>query len=256
VIRIEAVAEEVASRQPDRRTFAPMIEAELARRATSAVGFKTIAAYRTGLDLDADRPSRSDVDAAAEQFLRNGGARLDDPVLIRWLIWTAADIGGRAGLPLQIHSGFGDTDITLHRADPSRFTPLVRTLAPTGVDLVFLHCYPYHREAGAMAAVFPYVSFDVGLALTYVGPSASRVLAEAMEVAPFAKQLYSSDGFGLAELFLVGAESFREALNAVLDGWLAEQRCSAHDAERIAALLAAGNARRVYPAASGSAISQ
>jgi hypothetical protein len=82
------------------------------------------------------------------------------------------------------------------------------------------------------------------------------VLAEAMEVAPFAKQLYSSDGFGLAELFLVGAASFRDALSAVLDEWLAAGRCTGTDAEHIAGLLAAGNARRIYPAASGSAISQ
>jgi hypothetical protein len=87
----------------------------------------------------------------------------------------------------------------------------VRALGELAVDVVFLHCYPYHREAAYLAAVFPHVYFDVGLALHYTGPAAGQVLTEAMELAPFTKQLYSSDAFALAEFHYLGALLFAAA---------------------------------------------
>lgn len=44
----------------------------------------------------------------------------------------------------------------------------------------------------------------------------------------------------------MGALVFREALSRVLGGWVAEGSWSWRDAERVAAMVAAGNARRVY----------
>jgi predicted TIM-barrel fold metal-dependent hydrolase len=112
---------------------------------------------------------------------------------------------------------------------------------------VFLHCYPYHREAGYLAAVFPNVYFDVGQALNYTGPGAGRVLAEAMELAPFTKQLYSSDAFALAELHYLGALLFRRSLAAILEDWVRRDECSAAEADGIGELLGRANARRIYP---------
>ncbi len=58
--------------------------------------------------------------------------------------------------------------------------------------------------------------------------------------------LFSSGGRQLPELHAVGALVFREALGRVLGGWAAEGSWSWRDAERVAALVAAGNARHVY----------
>jgi uncharacterized protein len=112
--------------------------------------------------------------------------------------------------------------------------------------VVFLHCYPYHREAAYLAAVFPNVYFDVGQALNYTGPGAGRVLTEAMELAPFTKQLYSSDAFALAELHYLGALLFRRSLAAILGDWVRRDECSAAEADRIAELLCRANAHRIY----------
>jgi hypothetical protein len=72
------------------------------------------------------------------------------------------------------------------------------------------------------------------------------VLAEMLELTPFGKLLFSTDAYGLPELYLVGAELFRRALGALLDRWTGEGAWSRPDAERVAALIAAGNARRLY----------
>jgi hypothetical protein len=72
------------------------------------------------------------------------------------------------------------------------------------------------------------------------------VLAEVMELAPFTKHLYSSDAFGVAELYLLGSTLFRRALAGTLDGWIESGQCSPAEADRIAGLIGAGNARRIY----------
>ena len=111
---------------------------------------------------------------------------------------------------------------------------------------MLLHCYPYHRHAGALAALFPHVYMDVGEALNHVGARSAAVLAEAMELTPFHKMLYSSDAFGLPELHYLGAAGFRRDLARVTGAFVADGAWSAADAERVADLVGAANARRVY----------
>jgi predicted TIM-barrel fold metal-dependent hydrolase len=150
------------------------------------------------------------------------------------------------GLPLQLHTGFGDPDLRLHRSDPALLSDFCAAVAGSGTDLLLLHCYPYHRQAAYLASVHPHVYLDVGLALNHVGARATAVLAETLELAPFAKLLYSSDAFGLAELFLLGAQQFRRALSAVLGAWVVAGDLTGTDADRYATMIGAGNARRVY----------
>jgi predicted TIM-barrel fold metal-dependent hydrolase len=221
------------------------LPAALAARATEAVGLKTIVAYRGGFAFDPAPPPEEEVVAAAEAFVR-GGDRLTDETLLRFGIWTAADVARSRGLPIQVHSGLGDPDLVLHLANPSLLTGLIRELGRIEVDVVLLHCYPYHREAAYLASVFPNVYLDVGLALNHTGVQASRVLAEAMELAPFPKLLYSSDAFGLAELYVTGAVLFRRALAELLGAWVEQGACTAADSERITRLIARENAARLY----------
>ncbi|MYS48351.1 amidohydrolase family protein, partial [Streptomyces sp. SID5998] len=170
------------------------------------------------------------------------GARLADPVLVRHLLWTAVELG----LPLQLHTGFGDADLRLHHADPLLLTDWLRLTAGT-VPVMLLHCWPYQRQAAYLAAVFEQVYLDVGLALHHVGPArAGAVLAEALEITPFRKLLYSSDAYGLAEFHHLGAVAFRRGLAELLAGRVAADELSRADAERIARWTGRDNALRVY----------
>jgi uncharacterized protein len=224
VIRLEALAGSITDDFPD------AFRAALARQ--TPVAWKSIAAYRHGLDLDPQRPTDAEVAAAWIP-----GRRIEDPVILRFLLWSAAD----TGLPIQVHCGFGDPDETLCRADPAVLQPFLHEIE---TPVVLLHCYPYHRQAAYLAHVYPHVYFDVGLAINYLGASAKTVLAEAMELAPYHKLLYSSDAFGLPEFYFLGATLFRRALKEILDSWVERDEIS--DAEHIAALIGAGNARALY----------
>jgi predicted TIM-barrel fold metal-dependent hydrolase len=143
---------------------------------------------------------------------------------------------------LQLHTGFGDPDEDLARSDPALLTGFLRACAKTGPPVMLLHCYPYHRHAAYLAAVMPHVYLDVGLAIPQVGRRSAAVLAETLELAPFHKLLYSSDAYGLAELYLLGVVLFREALAEVLEA----VGISGGDHKRVAAMIGSGNARRVY----------
>jgi predicted TIM-barrel fold metal-dependent hydrolase len=250
VVRLEAVAEAVADTAPAAGRYAEAFTEALDRSSRDAVGLKTIVAYRGGFAFDPSPPSDDDVLRAAGGWLRARaaeGARLEDETLLRFGIWAGAELARDRGLPLQVHTGYGDPDITLHLTNPSLLTDLVKSLGRMGVNVVFLHCYPYQREAAYLAAVLPNVYLDVGEAITYTGASSQRVLAEVMELAPFTKHLYSSDAFGVAELYHLGAVMFRRGMARILGGWVADEACSRADAARIGTLAGRENALRIYP---------
>ena len=246
IVRLEAVAERVARGGVSAADYGSAFTGALSAAARGAVGLKSIAAYRYGLDFDPWRPSPVEVAAAADRFLRalerDASARPEDPVLLRHAIWAGVD----TGLPLQFHVGFGDPDVRLHRADPSLLHDFLLATRATGTSVMLLHCYPFHRQAGYLAHVFPHVYMDVGEALNHVGARSAAVLAEALELTPFHKMLYSSDAFGLPELHYLGAVGFRRDLASVTGAFVADGAWSAADAERVGYLVGAANARRVY----------
>jgi predicted TIM-barrel fold metal-dependent hydrolase len=242
IVRLEQVAEEVAATGVGAGDFANAVRERLAVRTRDAVGVKSIAAYRVGLGLAPDRPDDRTVREAAARFLATSPRRLADEVLHRFLVYCAVDLD----LPVQFHCGYGDADVRLHECNPLLLTDLLRALQPAGVPVVLLHNYPYHREAGYLAQVFPHVYLDVSLATHNLGRRSVALLAEALELAPFAKLLYASDAYGLPELYHLGAVLFRHALSDLLSAGVAEDAWRPGDADRMAALVGADNAKRVY----------
>ncbi|MBG0829045.1 amidohydrolase family protein [Planomonospora sp. ID67723] len=250
ILRLERVAEEVAGSGTSAADFAGRVHERLAASVRAGgvrvVGAKSVAAYRAGLALAPERPGPREVVAAAGRWLAalrpDAPVRLADEVLHRFLVYAALDLG----LPVQFHVGYGDSDVHLARANPVLLTDLLRATAPAGVPIVLLHNYPYHREAGYLAQVFPHVFADVSLAMHNLGRRAGALLAEALELTPFGKLLYASDACGLPELYHLGAVLFRRALSELLRDGLDEDSWTERDAVRIAAMVGAGNASRVY----------
>ena len=150
------------------------------------VALKTIAAYRGGLDRVSEH-----VVAALEANEATG-----------------------APLPVQVHCGFGASDLWLARADPSHRKPRIERFHET--RFVLLHCYPFVREAGWLAHVYGNVFFDLSLTIPHVSRPVSA-LEEALELAPLSKLLYASDAARTPELYYVAARWWRDALAAVLD---------------------------------------
>jgi hypothetical protein len=181
-----------------------------AARANGFAALKTIAAYRGGLDRVSER-----VVAALE-----------------------ANEATAAPLPVQVHCGFGDSDLHIQRADPGYLKPLIERFRQT--TWVLLHCYPFVREAGWLTHVYGNVYFDLSLTIPHVSRPA-EALREALELAPVSKLLYASDAARTPELYWLAAKWWRESLAEVLAESLPPE-----DAEDAGRAILRENARRVY----------
>ncbi len=237
VVRLEQVAEQAVRAPGD---YASAFEEILHRRAATAVGTKSILAYRGGFDGDLSEPPAAQVAEAAGRWRDNGGTRLRDRVLLRFGLHRAL----RLGKPLQFHVGFGDRDCDLHRANPLFLLDFLRQSGDT--PIVLLHCYPYEREAGYLAQAFNNVYLDGGLSVNYLGARAPAFIARLLEMAPFRRIVYSSDGYGPAELHFLGATLWRNGIHRVLRGFVENGEWSQRDAIRVVDLIARDNAARIY----------
>ncbi len=248
IVRVEQLAERVladrrASAKPARFSNA-IGQAITDALAAGAVGMKTIAAYRAGLDLPApsvQRTRRALEDRAAQ------ARRLDDPALVALVVRTAAEIGQARGVPLQIHTGFGDGDLHLPASDPSLLRPLLRDPGLEACPIVLLHCHPFVAQAAYLASVFPNVHLDLSLAIPLLGASgARRAVAAALELSPTSKLLAGTDGHSYPEMHWRGATLWRETLATTLGADVAEDRMTMDEATSVGGAILAGNAQRLY----------
>jgi uncharacterized protein len=240
VVRLESLGEELVAAGIAPADYPDAFRARLADPGPGVVGAKSIVAYRCGFDLDWTVPP--DAAVVAEVAAGRGAARMASPLLAVFGIHAAV----QAGLPVQLHVGLGDRDLDLHRVDPMLLLGLLRQPAVARVPVLLLHCYPFHRQAGYLAQAFPNVCCDVGLAVNHVGVRSVEVVAESMELAPFARQLYSSDAWGPPELHVLGAVLWRRAMARVLGRWVREGDWTLADAARVVRMIGGENAARVY----------
>jgi hypothetical protein len=249
VFRIEACAEALLARRLGYEAYLEAFRRELASAAARCVALKTIIAYRSGLAIRAWRPA--DVSEAyrdvGARVAGGGPARLTEKPLLDTLFGIAVEVCRETGRPLQVHSGFGDPDIDLLSANPLHLRPLLEDPRQAGLRLVLLHCaYPYAREAGFMAAVWPQVYVDCSLVPLLVGTGSVAPLAELLTLAPASKLLYGSDASRLPELYGLAAAWTRAALGSALGALVAGGDLEPGEARAVARRVLADNAVELY----------
>jgi uncharacterized protein len=233
VMRIEQAAEGLGlgTAPGDSAGVDALREAVASARSNGYVALKTIVAYRGGLDLDAL--------PAAQRADRLEGSPLREVLLAA--LEANQDTGDP--LPVQVHTGFGDSDLLLPAARPGLLKPLIERFAAT--PFVLLHCYPFVREAGWLAHVYGNVFFDLSLTIPHVARPAEAV-HEALELAPASKLLYASDASRAPELYLLAARWWRETLAEVLPALMPEA-----DAAAAARMILRENALALYRLTAG-----
>jgi len=139
---------------------------------------------------------------------------------------------------VQIHAGFGDSDLFLPHVQPGYLKPVIERFPDT--PFVLLHCYPYVREAGWLAHVYGNVYFDLSLTIPHVSRP-PELVRQALELAPVSKLLYASDAARTPELYFLAAKWWREALAEVL-----AEALPADEAEEAGRAILRNNARTLY----------
>ena len=129
LVRIEPLVDRLVDAGARTAEIVTAVDARLADAAArGAVGAKTVLAYRTGLAVDPDANL-----AAADRSLdsplpvRQRGKAMRD-LLFRHVLGTCNELG----LPLQVHTGFGDSDLRLAGANPLLLDEVLRTPEAAG----------------------------------------------------------------------------------------------------------------------------
>ncbi|CAK5267573.1 unnamed protein product [Mycena citricolor] len=241
IVRVEVVAEKIlrdllrgheeyaASEQLELvlSAFLDIFERTLAESAAAneVVGFKSVACYRTGLDVEPPSESAEAVLASlkdvAQDFKLTGKIRLAHKALNDLVVCKTLEIAAAQDKPIQFHTGLGDNDITLTKASPSHLQKVIKRYPET--KFVLLHSsYPYTRDAGYLSAVYPNVYLDFGEVFPFVSGAGQRSIVQQMlEICPTSKILWSTDGHWWPESFYLGVVQSRQALYDVTTCFLA-----------------------------------
>ncbi|KAJ5797979.1 uncharacterized protein N7503_007275 [Penicillium pulvis] len=221
----------------------------------AVVGFKSVVCYRTGLDVDPHTPDEDLLTASLHRTLdlgtRKSGYRIEEKPLNDWLVQQTLKLitwRKRAGIvkPLQFHTGLGDNDISLLRANPAYLQPLI--VQYPDADIVLLHsAYPYTRAAGYLASVYPNVYLDLGEVFPMVSRQAQeKILQESLEITPTNRLLWSTDGHFHPETFWLANKQFRQALEKVFIDYVQHGDYTISQAKTAAADILFNNSNRLY----------
>jgi predicted TIM-barrel fold metal-dependent hydrolase len=209
------------------------------------VAFKSVIAYRTGLDIG--HPSAADARGAFTRWRQDGFRETRahaKPVRDRLLDRVLA-VASASGVPVHIHSGGGDPDSLVAYARPAGLFDLLKRHPQQPVLLIHAG-WPWTDEAAFIASILPHVYLDLSIGIPWASLAIDRLVETALGVAPPSKVLYGSDEASEPEVAWFAAHVAREALGRVL-GTAVERRWLTDDqAAGIGAGVLAGNCRRLH----------
>lgn len=251
VLRLETLMQDLIAEHTTLEAVVEALGAALADvRAQGYVALKSIAAYRTGLAIRVWAPeeARAAFAAARREAQAKGAVRLAHKPLLDTLLHVAFAEAARQEVPVQFHTGYGDTDADLLLANPLHLRAALENPAYRGMPVVVLHeAYPYTREGGYLAAVYENVYLDLSYGTPFLSYGEMVAFTRAaLGVAPFSKLLYSSDGVGVPEIHWMSALDGRRVLGQALGECVAQGDLSAADAEAAGAAILRENATRLY----------
>jgi len=218
-------------------------------RGQDYVALKSIAAYRTGLDIR-EWP-REEAEASFQEYRQAADAhpaRLVHKPLLDTLLHVAFAQAARQEVPVQFHVGYGDADTDLLLGNPLYLRPVLQRPDYHGMPVVLLHeCYPYTRQGGYLAAVYQNVYLDLSYGIPLLGYGEMLSFTrQAFGVAPSSKLMYSSDGIGVPELHWISALDGRRVLGEALGELIARGELNLLEAEAVGVSILHDNATRLY----------
>lgn len=209
------------------------------------IAFKTIIAYRTGLDIT--DPSPSEAAAAYERWRTDGWreSREHAKPVRDFLLRRSFAIAKEHDRVFHVHVGAGDPDVNLTHARPQdAFAFFVEN---QDIPIVMIHSgWPWVAEATYVGTVLPNVYLDISELVPWGWGQIDWSLEMILGSVPGAKVLHGSDESTEPEMFPVSAKLVREALERVLGAFAERGYLSVTDAESIGRGVLAGNVRKLH----------
>ena len=250
LLRLEVLMQQLIVEYSDFDELVARFDMELSDiRGRGYAGLKSIVAYRGGLEII----ERSKDEAAASfnearSAIRNGMLRITQKPLIDYLLYTAFRHAAEQNLPIQFHTGYGDSDTDLRLGNPLHLRDLLERSDFHTMKVVLLHeSYPYTQPGAYLAAIYPHVYFD----LSYTIPFVDRLdmlafTRQALSVAPASKLMYSSDGTNIPEMHWAAAIRGRSVIAQVLSEMIEADEIDEQQGYHLGQLILRDTAYSVY----------
>jgi uncharacterized protein len=209
------------------------------------IAFKTIIAYRTGLDVT--DPSSSEAARAFDRWRDDGWRETREhakPVR-DFLLRRAFALAKEHDRVFHVHVGAGDPDVDLVHASPKdAFSFFVEH---QDIPIVMIHSgWPWVAEATYVPTVLPNVFLDLSELVPWGWGQIDWSLEMILGSVAGAKVFHGCDESSEPEMFPVSARLVREALERVLGTFVDRDYLSVGDAETIGRGVLAENVRRLH----------
>ena len=248
IVRVEPIIYRLLRDAPPYAELEQVFSDELLGQVVAhhAVALKSVMAYTTGLGVAP--VSYDEALRAYDRLRRDPSDRTAEKLVRDRLLLQAVDLAIERDLPVQVHTGVGDSPILdLRLSDPLLLYGLFSHEHYGRATWVLVHGgYPKVAEVGWLANTYPNVWLDVSEGVPFAASGVESRLLEIFEMAPLTKVLYGSDGYNIPEIFWFAARHFKRALGGALETLVNAGYVDAAFAERAAKSILSDNARALY----------
>jgi len=212
--------------------------------------FKSIVAYRTGLNISqwSKDEAAASFAVARAQAVQDGRLRIAHKPLLDFLLHVAFRAASEQGLPVQFHTGYGDSDTDMRLGNPLHLRAVLEQPDYRSMQVVLLHeSYPYCQLGAYLAAIYPHVYFDLSYTIPFVDKLEMLAFTrQALGVAPASKLMFSTDGINVPEMHWAGALRGRSIIGQVLGEMIDADEINEEQAHHVAQLILRDTAYAVY----------
>lgn len=251
MLRLETLMQQLIVTHSDFDEVIELFSAEVSNiRESGYCALKSIVAYRTGLNIaewSKDDAAASFAEARAEA-VHKGQLRIAHKPLIDYLLHIAFQHAAEQQVPVQFHTGYGDSDTDMRLGNPLHLRDVFERRDYQTMPIVLLHeSYPYSQLGAYLAAIYPHVYFDLSYTIPFVDKLEMLAFTrQALSVAPASKLMFSSDGINVPEMHWAGALRGRSVLAQVLQEMIDANELNEEQAYSFAQLVLRDTAYSVY----------
>ena len=249
VLRLESELAKLIHQFDNPQKLLSAFAEHLQKSAPEVVAFKSIIAYRTGLDIHHHHASALErsFGELKKTLKANQNPRINDKTLLDEALWVALRVAAEHDKPVQFHTGYGDPDLDMRLANPLHLRTILEDKTLQRLKVVMLHCYPFVKEAGYLAAVYGGAYLDLGLTIPYTSVNAMKTsVYEALHLSPISKVLFSTDAQRSPEIYYLACRWGRKALGDVLAQTVQDSDLTEQEALWAAERILQKNASELY----------
>ena len=210
------------------------------------VSLKSVIAYFTGLSIQ--KHDLAEVEKAYGVLLKNRKDKVAEKVIRDYVFFVGLAICVEKEIPMQVHTGMGDAPLCdLRKTNPLLLHDAFGEPVAQKATIVLDHTgYPFVGEAGFFVSHFENLYIDLSSMIPHAAHAADTKILELLEMCPWTRIMYGSDGGSIPEHMWLGAiyvrRSMEKAINTLVDGgYIGED-----EATEMTRMILSENAERVY----------